>query len=66
MSRVVSEAVPGGTQGDPCSARSGVAEQTMLELLFRYVRGHHDDRTHFGLAKETPAQMSVYVARLSR
>jgi len=34
-------------------------ERHLLRLLREYVRYHHDDRTHLGLAKETPARRSV-------
>jgi putative transposase len=36
-----------------------VDEAHLLRLLREYVRYHHDDRTHLGLAKETPMRRAV-------
>ncbi|MBI5486016.1 MAG: DDE-type integrase/transposase/recombinase [Deltaproteobacteria bacterium] len=36
-----------------------VDERHLLRLLREYVRYHHDDRTHLGLAKDTPAGRTV-------
>jgi putative transposase len=36
-----------------------LGEDHLRRLLREYVRYHHDDRTHLGLAKETPAGRSV-------
>ena len=34
-------------------------ERHLLRLLREYVRYHHDDRTHLGLGKDTPARRAV-------
>jgi putative transposase len=36
-----------------------VVERHLLRLLREYVRYHHDDRTHLGLGKDTPARRAV-------
>jgi putative transposase len=35
-------------------------ERHLKRLLYQYVRYHHEDRTHLGLAKQTPAARTAY------